>query len=746
MNSQPTSLPANTSDVNAFLHYFRFSRFLAVLLTLAVIAAGAATYIAYVDGQNPFGYGAPKIIALIAANLAFLLVLMFVIFRRVRALRAAVRQGSVGSRLQTRLVSIFTLVAILPTIIVALFSTLFFNFGIKSWFDDRVRIALEESVKVSEAYLSEHKDSIRNDAMAMTADLQHNLGVIISNPNVFNAMLTQQAGLRNLSEAIVFSADGVVARTALSFSLEFERLPPQFLERADSGDVVVMGDDNDDKIRALVKLDDITGLYLLVGRVVDQEVIEHMIAAKSAVGEYQQLQHNITSIQLQFSLVFVLVSLLLLLAAVWYGMYIALKLSVPITNLIVAAERVRAGDYSIKVPEGMKEDEIADLSRTFNRMTQQLENQRRELMEANQLLDERRRFTETVFLGVSAGVFALNRRGEITIFNRSAQQLLGITEDATIIGNRAVDVLPEIADMLEQAERKPEKLISQDVKVKRGEAQKTFHVRIAAERYSDTTEGFIVTFDDISELVSAQRTAAWSDVARRIAHEIKNPLTPITLSTERLKKKYLDEISSDKESFVKYTDTIAKHVKDIGRMVEEFVAFARLPAPIFRKEDMAQIIRKIVFSEKTAHPEIRYVCEIEPSPLYLVCDERQVSQILTNLLKNAAESIEARQQSESAEAGSQSQKGEIQIRSFLRDDMAMIEVLDNGTGFPPDKIATLTEPYVTTRAKGTGLGLAIVKKSMEDHKGSILLENRQEGGAKVVLAFSTKIDVDIQNS
>jgi len=356
-------------------------------------------------------------------------------------------------------------------------------------------------------------------------------------------------------------------------------------------------------------------------------------------------------------------------------------------------------------------------------MTGQLDKQRSELIDANRLLDERRRLTEAVFAGVSAGVIALNAAKEITLHNRTALQLLGLPEDTTLRGTPIAQHMPAVTELLLQAEQKPERIASRDMPITRGEARATLHVRITLERYNEQIEGYIVTFDDITDLVVAQRSAAWADVARRIAHEIKNPLTPITLSTERLRKKFADEITSDKESYLKYLDTIGRHVRDIGKMVEEFVSFARMPTAQFREEALAPLIRKSVFSEKTAHPEISYQTVFEDEDILLLCDERQLGQMLLNLMKNAAEAMEG--QKDAA----------ITLGLRRAKDAVVIELSDNGPGFPPDKIATLTEPYVTTRAKGTGLGLAIVKKTMEEHKGTLTLANKPEGGALVTLVF-----------
>ncbi len=398
----------------------------------------------------------------------------------------------------------------------------------------------------------------------------------------------------------------------------------------------------------------------------------------------------------------------------------------PISHLIAAAERVRAGNLAARVPVGQGDEEFASLSRAFNRMTHQLETQRAELVEANRQLDQRRRFTETVLEGVSAGVIGLDHDGRINLPNRSASLLLGSDLDQ-LIGEPLAEAVPEMAPLIAAAARRPDRLAQSELRLVRGGRTSTLLVRIAAEAAEGDAKGFIVTFDDVTELLSAQRKAAWADVARRIAHEIKNPLTPIQLSAERLKRKYLKEIGNDPETFTTCTDTIIRHVGDIGRMVDEFSSFARMPAPVFRDVDLSELVRQAAFLQRTATPDIAIELDLPPAPLRLSCDSRQVSQAVINLLKNAAESIQARD--------GDAPPGRIILRGKREEGLVELAVEDNGRGLPQDGRERLTEPYVTTRAKGTGLGLAIVKKIMEDHNGELVLEDREGGGARVVLVF-----------
>ncbi len=669
------------------------------------------------------GISKRTLVFLLLCMALLLVALAAVVIYRATTIWRQAKEGLIGTRLQTRILMMFCVVAVVPTAVLSVFAALFFNYGITAWFDTRVSSALEDSVTVARAYIDEHKNAIRNDAIAVASDVQHQLPAAFENPLGFGQMLTQQIGARNLSEAVLFDRANVVARTDLSFSLVFEKLPEEIMSRADAGNVVVFGED-EDKIQAVIKISSLPPLYLLVGRTVDPKVLEHMETAKGTVLEYRKLQREIRSIQQHFFAVFMLVALLLLLASIWAGMMLAVRLIGPIMRLMSATERVRAGDYSIKVPEGKPDDEIGNLGRTFNRMTRQLETQRTDLLTVNRQLNERRRFTEAVLSGVSAGIIALDLEHKITLHNRTALSLLGVSESSSISGRPLEELLPEVADLLRQAEIRPERIAEANATLLRGEARTTLHVRVTAERFDERIESFIVTLDDITVLVNAQRSAAWADVARRVAHEIKNPLTPITLSAERLRRKFIDEIS-DREAYERYLDTISRHVADIGRMVEEFVAFARLPAPIFRDENIVMLVRTSIFSEQTVHATITYTQHMPSYPVTLRCDGAQLGQVLLNVLKNAAEALEAEPKD----------RKEITIRLQESERSAVITIEDNGPGFPTDLIARLTEPYVTTRARGSGLGLAIAKKTIEDHKGTLQLSNREQGGAMVTITL-----------
>jgi two-component system nitrogen regulation sensor histidine kinase NtrY len=701
-------------------------RKLALTLGIFALLSGVAT-IAALRGVWP-GASAPHLDQLfLLLNFILLLPLIAILAWRLVQLWAERRRGLAGSRLHTRLVVLFSLVAVIPTVIVAIFSYLLFSFGVQAWFSERVHTAVTGSLAVAEAYLHEHQQTIRADVVGMANDLNRDANLLSLNPQRFNEVVRAQAALRSLSEAIVFDGQGhLLARTGFSFALELQPPPDWAIASARSGDVAVMTNDNDDRVRALVRLDRYGDVYLYAGRFIDPTVINHMRQTQSAVEQYEQLEGQRSDYQIAFSVVFFAVGLLLLTGAVWVGLALATRMAKPISSLVAAAERVRSGDLSARVPAGDSDEEFSSLSRAFNRMTHQLQSQQSELIEANRQLDQRRRFTETVLSGVSAGVVGLDQQGRINLPNRSASLLLGTDLDQHI-GKDLAEIVPEMAGLIDEAERRPDRLAQAQIQLVRGSSARTLLVRMAAERLEGEAKGYVVTFDDITELQAAQRKAAWADVARRIAHEIKNPLTPIQLSAERLKRKYLKDIANDRETFAACTDTIIRHVGDIGRMVDEFSSFARMPAPVLRDEDLNEIVRQATFLQRAATPEIHIDTDLPSAPLRLTCDSRQVAQALVNLLKNAAESILSREGDVAP--------GLITVMLGRDGEDIVLAVEDNGRGLPREGRERLTEPYVTTHVKGTGLGLAIVKKIMEDHYGELVLDDREGGGARIKLVF-----------
>jgi two-component system nitrogen regulation sensor histidine kinase NtrY len=727
--SLATSPPPGWSRFVGWLRRPKVSAQLALALTAAAVLSGLATYVA-ISGWLNLGAQPDLVLGLLYLDLILLLMLGVVVARRVVQLIVARRQGLAGSRLHARLVAMFSLVAVLPAIVVAVFSVAFLHYGLEAWFSERINKAVNNSLIVAQAYLEEHKEVIRADALAMAADINREGPARVGDPEMFQRLLDTQAALRALTEAIVFLGNGqVVARSGLGFVLELERLPLEVMQQAANGDVVVLTSDADDRVRALVRLDNFIDAYLFVGRFVDSRVLDYMERTRQAIDEYRALEGRRSGIQVTFAMIFGVVALLLLLVAVRIGLGFADRLAMPIARLIAATDRVRVGDLTASVPEQEEGHEIDQLSHAFNRMTAQLASQRTELINANKELDGRRRFTEAVIGGVSAGVLGLDNQGRITLPNRSAADLIRAEPDA-LIGRPLIAVLPEVAGLLAHVATAPERPAEAQIELKRPDGSHTLLVRVAAQHDAHGISGYVVTFDDVTELLAAQRKAAWAEIARRIAHEIKNPLTPIRLSAERLRRKYLPQIKDDPEAFTNSTDTIVRQVDSIGRLINEFSAFARMPAPVFAAESGKDLVRQAVYLQQGAHPGIRFETRLPEGDVQLYCDAQQVAQALTNLLQNAVESVLERMKRQEGGAA----PGWVAVELVETPERCLIEVQDNGCGLP-EPTERLTEPYVTMRSTGTGLGLAIVKKIMEEHGGSLSLHNRDAGGARVVLAF-----------
>ncbi len=698
-----------------------------LVLAVSALVLAMGTFV-LLSGGASLSLQPNLLFGVVLANLVVLLLLGAVLAGRLTRVLVDRRRGSAGSRLHVRLVMLFSGVAVTPTIVVAVFATAFFNLGIQGWFNDRVRTALNEGLEASRGYLEEHRNTIRTDALAMAFSLSQadrlldRLG--------FSQELQTQTLFRGLTEAVVFdSATGVLEAGFSAVAGNDVELPPfEATELARGGEVAVLGSPDSQRVRALVQLGTRTNRMLLIGREVDPSILEHMARTEAAVAEYQRLDENRSGLQITFVLIFALLALLVLSAAVLIGLVLANQIARPVGRLIQAAERVRTGDLTVRVPEIQSDDEVAGLSRAFNRMTGQLGAQRTELMDAYAQIDERRRFTETVLAGVSAGVIGLDAGGHVELPNRAASELVGMDLMAAI-GLKLSQVVPEFASLLAEVAAAPDRPATAEVQIGPVARRRTLLLRIGTDLRGGKPNGYVVTFDDITELQSAQRKAAWSDVARRIAHEIKNPLTPIQLSAERLKRRFTKEITSDPETFAQCADTIVRHVEDIGRMVDEFSAFARMPQPVLRPADVGRVAREALVLQRSARPEIEWTTDIPERGPWALCDRRLLGQALTNLLQNAADAVQMRPRAPGQPAG------HIRVRAESVDGVVSIAVQDDGVGLPTDR-ARLAEPYVTHKPKGTGLGLAIVKKIMEDHGGSLGLDDSPVGtGAVVTLSM-----------
>lgn len=701
----------------------QIGRKLLMLLVAGAILSVIATYVMLTQAP-PFLKSRKLLIFLLSLDFAFLLTLAAIIAKNFAALWAERKIDQAGSKLHGKIVAIFSLVAIAPTILIAVFSAIFFNIVIQSWFNQRVETAIGESIAVAGAYLGEHQKVISVNAQAMAAELAPIVEYLFSEPGALDQKLTDQVQLRSLDEAIIFDKNmQVLGRSRFSFSLNFESVSGADLENAKTAPVIYTNGDND-RVRALVAINPLSNAYLLVGRGVSPTVLSRIENATKAAQEYTRLESQGSNIAMKFAGIFVGIAILLLLSAVLGGLLFANKLARPIRRLIQASDEVCKGNLAVRIAEEDETEELSSLTSAFNRMTAQLESQRDELMVANEQLNDRRQFTEAVLGGVSAGVIGLDSLGNIHLPNQSASKLLKI-DLAQEIGKKLTNIIPEIAPLFKEIEESGTDFIEAQITLNRDGHGHTLFVRISIESTRNKRTGYVVTFDDITQLQAAQRKAAWADMARRIAHEIKNPLTPIQLSAERLKRKYAQQIGQESDSFYKCIDTIIRQVDHIGKLVGEFSSFARMPAPNIKPEDFVKTCKEEIFLQQQAHPSIKIDFDPSFSTIPFSYDRSQMGQVLTNLLKNAIEAIEAKN----------TMDGHIHVLLTDEDQIVTLTIADNGIGLPSEGRERLTEPYVTFRDKGTGLGLAIVKKIVEDHGGILSFQNGRLGGAEVQVSF-----------
>ncbi|GEP53561.1 sensor histidine kinase [Reyranella soli] len=701
----------------------------AAAISLAVLAmlAGAATY-AWLAGFVPTALNTRGwITGLLVADLVIAVALVALLAVRLTQLWLDRRRGAAGSRLHMRLVLVCSLFTITPTLIVTIILSLLV-INLTDFVVKPAQASYEAARAIGEPVRRAREEEILRDIGAVASSLQA-IGIdAVRDKEATTSLLKRLIDGRPIIEAIVIDADNGVLERAVAPNAEGLKDPTpsaQALWRAvrQNGPVEIQAPDGAYFVMQLFLGEP---LFLVTGHSVDLRVVDYIKSIEFAGSFYSQIEQAMQRSQLLIFVICGAIALLMLLAAVWLAILFASRLTEPIGGLMAAAERVRGGDLTARVEEGPLNDELGQLTRSFNRMASQIEQQRGDLIDANKELDTRRRLTDAVLAGVSAGVLSVDITGIISRTNRSALELLALPEDG-VIERPLIAVMPELAPLVEQAGDRPDRVTQGQVEILQGGTRRILLVRISAA--SDA--GSVVTFDDVTDLMSAQRMAAWGDVARRIAHEIKNPLTPIQLSAERLKRRYLKQIKDDPETFSICTDTIIRQVGDIGRMVDEFSSFARMPRPTVKPEDAKELCQQSLFLQRQGNPDIRYVSTLPDRPVPLICDRRQVSQVLTNILKNSAEAIEGR----AVAHGQTLPPGEITLS--LRDDDATVRIIvdDNGKGLPKEGRERLTEPYMTTRSKGTGLGLAIVKKIMEDHGGYLSLDDREGGGARISLVF-----------
>ncbi len=687
---------------------------------VAVALTGLAILLAASPPQSgPLAPASLNILWILWINLILIAGLLIAAGRTVLGLLRA-RTADPAARLRLRFVTLFAAAATVPALVVALFYGVLVNRGVEDWFSSRVQTVVENSATVFRSYLEEQKRYVREHVTLMSGDLNGAAGALGDSPVTFGLFLAQQAADNDFPAAYLIDREGrVLARSEAPGAPSFLTPPESAFRAADEGDIFVSAN----LTRTLYRLKAYPDAYLYLIRPVGEGVVENLSEAEQALVSYRDAAQSRERIQSAFALAYVETALLVLIGAVWLGMGAAHSISAPVGRLVQAAERVARGDLSARVDAEADPEEIAVLSRAFNDMTRDLSQQQEALTRASDEARRRRQFIETVLSEVSAGVVATSADGRISAANRQAARLLALPEDPVFASPTTLEAAaPEVGEILSIARTVGH--AEGEVDINRG--RETLRLRVRASR---TGEGLVLTFDDITRLVSAQRNAAWRDVARRIAHEIKNPLTPIQLSAERIRRKFRRNVEpADLETFDRCTETIVRQVGDIGRMVDEFSAFARMPTPQLSDHDAAELLREAVFARRVAAPDIEWVIG-EPLPATILrVDGRMLAQALANVLKNAAESVRARMAVQPEPAG--------RILAEIRpDETGLVFIVeDNGLGLPAKDRDRLTEPYVTTREKGTGLGLAIVKRVMEDHSGDLVLADAKAGpGARILL-------------
>jgi two-component system nitrogen regulation sensor histidine kinase NtrY len=712
---------------------FSLRRWLPPFAVAIALLSALATFMV-LTGLTPLEPTRQVVRTFLMINAATILLLVGIIVREVWQMVQARRRGRAAARLHVQIVSLFSIIAVLPAVLVAIVANVTIERGLDRLFSGPTREVIQNSLIIARAYTYEHAQLIRGDILGMANDLWRARPLYDQDPKSFQEFLTANAGQRNLPGAMLMDKDGKVLVTAQTgIKRDFTAPPPDFLGNVNESDPQIAVFPEANYVAAVIRLRSFNDTFLYVARLLDPRVVAQLKQTETSVAEYAQIESRRLGIQVAFALMFAVIALTILMASVLIGLNFANWLVSPIRRLMTAASDVSTGNLNVQVPVVKSGGDLAQLGETFNKMTQELRTQRDELVNASELIDSRRRFIEAVLSSASAGIIGVDSSGSVGILNRSAEKLIGHAESETL-DHPLSDVLPELDEMMKAAREGTQRLVQGNVTILRDGNERNLSVRVSAEQTSQSRDSYIITLDDITDLVLAQRTSAWGDVARRIAHEIKNPLTPIQLSAERIRRKFGKTITEDKSVFDQCTDTIIRQVDDIRRMVDEFSRFARMPKPVIEGEDVADTVRQAVFLMKVAHPELDIEADIKEDPLKAQFDRRLISQAVTNIIKNATEAIE---QVPADELG----KGRIDVIAQRENDDILIDVIDNGIGLPKVARQRLLEPYVTTRAKGTGLGLAIVGRVLEDHGGRIELKDASDfrpgqRGAWMRLRFS----------
>ena len=730
------------SSIFAQFDRYRNNRNVQNLLTIFIVVVGPALalltlfYVNIIEQE----IRSQSFRAILLADVLYVIIIASLVIKRIAIVVAARRAKSAGSRLHLRLTGVFAILALIPTILVAIFAMITINFGLEEWFSSRVSNVVKTSHAAALAYETEHEEGLRSDAITFASALDARYSQVSSvNPAILRLWLSeiQPQIQRGFREAYIINSSGkLILRGERSYEFNFEAPPENFLNIIYQDGIVIIKDWANNEFRAIKSLDSYKDKYLYVSRIVDGSILNLLDETQRTVKQYQQHESNRSMLLLDFAIIYVAFSVLLILAAVWVGLWFAERIAKPVGQLAAAAQRVGSGDLESRVSVEHNDDEISMLGRVFNQMTKQLKGQRNALLDANRTSEEGRRQFNSVLSGVTSGVIGLNVSEEIDFINPAALSMLELNSKS-YNGEKLTIVVPEFKDLFSKLKGAQGGVARKEIQVSRDGKLENLLVRMAIrENSKGIVEGYVVTFDDVTDLVNAQRMAAWGDVARRIAHEIKNPLTPIQLSAERLKQKFMPIAAENEDILTQYTDVIVRQTGDLRRIVDEFSQFARMPEPHRKKANLVKIIEDVVHLQKSRENSYAEIVFEKPEPIFLMIDSTMITQALTNLVKNAGEAIETYI----------NVKNSMNYKPFIAIDVndskieTVIKITDNGIGLPKDR-SRLFEPYVTTREKGTGLGLSIVKKIIEEHGGELILEdapvleNEPRLGTAVALKF-----------
>ena len=730
------------SSIFAQFDRYRNNRNVQNLLTIFIVVVGPALalltlfYVNIIEQE----IRSQSFRAILLADVLYVIIIASLVIKRIAIVVAARRAKSAGSRLHLRLTGVFAILALIPTILVAIFAMITINFGLEEWFSSRVSNVVKTSHAAALAYETEHEEGLRSDAITFASALDARYSQVSSvNPAILRLWLSeiQPQIQRGFREAYIINSSGkLILRGERSYEFNFEAPPENFLNTIYQDGIVIIKDWANNEFRAIKSLDSYKDKYLYVSRIVDGSILNLLDETQRTVKQYQQHESNRSMLLLDFAIIYVAFSVLLILAAVWVGLWFAERIAKPVGQLAAAAQRVGSGDLESRVLVEHNDDEISMLGRVFNQMTKQLKGQRNALLDANRTSEEGRRQFNSVLSGVTSGVIGLNVSEEIDFINPAALNMLELNSKS-YNGEKLTIVVPEFKDLFSKLKGAQGGVARKEIQVSRDGKLENLLVRMAIRANNKgIVEGYVVTFDDVTDLVNAQRMAAWGDVARRIAHEIENPLTPIQLSAERLKQKFMPIAAENKDILTQYTDVIVRQTGDLRRIVDEFSQFARMPEPHRKKTNLVKIIEDVVHLQKSRENSYAEIVFEKPEPIFLMIDSTMITQALTNLVKNAGEAIETYI----------NVKNSMNYKPFIAIDVndskieTVIKITDNGIGLPKDR-SRLFEPYVTTREKGTGLGLSIVKKIIEEHGGELTLEDAPvlENEPKLGTAVTIKI-------